>query len=299
MPEVQTRRGSVSAASDALTFESSLSSEEPVQRWGALEVLDHVPGAVDLARAKDGLPLLLNHDQNQLVGRVENVRLENRKLRGTLRFYETQAGQDARRLLQGGHREVSIGYHILEHRNEQRGAATVVRVSRWAVLEASIVAVPADPSIGVQRSAQLSISKGLPTMESQIENGTAQDGAPENQLSRSQRRAANGSQQDELHRRDEILGYAKHFGKDGKVTIEDAQRAIAEGHSVDQFRQLVLSRIETRHTDTRGFLNPGRPAAQPGRAVRSGARLWPRHPSTRVECPRWRLLTEPRRAQPD
>lgn len=253
MPEVQTRRGSVSAASDALTFESSLSSEEPVKRWGALEVLDHVPGAVDLARAKDGLPLLLNHDQNQLVGRVENVRLENRKLRGTLRFFETQAGQDARRLLQGGHREVSIGYHILEHRPERQGNADVIRVSRWAVLEASIVAVPADPSIGVQRSAQLSLSKGLPTMDTQIENGTAHDGASEPQLSRSQRRAASGSQQDELYRRDEILGYFKVFGKDGKVTIEDAQRAIAEGHSVDRFRQFVMDRIQTGHTDTRGF----------------------------------------------
>lgn len=248
MPEVQTRRGSVSAASDALTFESSLSSEEPVKRWGALEVLDHVPGAVDLARAKDGLPLLLNHDQNQLVGRVENVRLENRKLRGTLRFFETQAGQDARRLLQGGHREVSIGYHILEHRPERQGNADVIRVSRWAVLEASIVAVPADPSIGVQRSAQLSLSKGLPTMDTQIENGTAHDGAPDSQLSRSQRRAASSSQQYELERRDEILAFARRFGKDG-VTIEDAERAIAEGHSVDRFRQHIFSSIQARGGD--------------------------------------------------
>lgn len=259
MPEVQTRRGSVSAASDALTFESSLSSEEPVKRWGALEVLDHVPGAVDLARAKDGLPLLLNHDQNQLVGRVENVRLENRKLRGTLRFFETQAGQDARRLLQGGHREVSIGYHILEHRPERQGNADVIRVSRWAVLEASIVAVPADPSIGVQRSAQLPFSKGLPTMDSQIENGTAHDGAPETQLSRSQRRAVQGTQQEELFRRDEILAMAKIGirNSDGRVTLDDAERAIAEGHSLDRFRQFIFDRIQTRSTDTRGFVTRG------------------------------------------
>lgn len=239
MPEVHTRRGSVSSTAEALTFESSLSSDQPVKRWGAHEVLDHLPESVDLTRAKDGLPLLLNHDPNQLVGRVENVRLQRGKLRGTLRFFDTQAGQEARMLLQGGHREVSIGYHILEHRNERQGELDVVRVTRWAVLEASIVAVPADPSIGVQRSAQLIFSKGHPTMNTPETTSTQEQPA-----SRSQRRAAQGSQQDELHRRDEILGLFKIASRSkAAVTIEDAERAIAEGQPYDTFRQFVFERM--------------------------------------------------------
>lgn len=251
MPEVLTRRGSVESTANVLTFEASLSSEQPVMRWFGEEVLDHSPGAVDLSRAADGLPLLINHDQNQLVGRVDNLRLQGRKLRGTLRFFDTQAGHDARMLLEGGHREVSIGYQILDQASEGNGDAQRVRATRWAVLEASIVAMPADPTVGVKRSAALPISRGTHTMD----DITPGNGSDANNLSRSQRRAAQATNQDEIFRRDEIMGLARIAQRTtgSSVGMEEAIRAIEDNWSVDRFRKFVWDSMPTsRHLDTRG-----------------------------------------------
>lgn len=261
MPEVLTRRGSVDSASNVLTFDASLSSEQPVMRWFGEEVLDHSPGAVDLSRAADGLPLLINHDQNQLVGRVDNLHLQARKLRGTLRFFDTQAGQDARALLEGGHREVSIGYQILNKVSEANGDTQRVRATRWALYEASIVAVPADPNVGVKRSADLPISRGTHSMDEIIEG--AEQGAQN--LSRSQRRAVQNASQEEIFRRDEIMGLARIAQRTpgNKITFDDAANAIAQNWSIERFRQHVLDNTPaSRSLDTRSALDLAAPDGQ-------------------------------------
>jgi HK97 family phage major capsid protein len=132
----------------ARTVPVVLSTETPVDRGGYVEVLDHAPDSVDLVRAP--LPLIESHDQGRLpIGVVENLRVEGRKLRGTVRF-----GSSARALevfqdvLDGVVRGVSIGYELL--REIGRDGATV----RFAFrpLEASAVAIPADVNAGFYRS---------------------------------------------------------------------------------------------------------------------------------------------------
>lgn len=68
------------------TVPAVLSSEAPVTRFGEVEILSHEPGAIDLARARDGLPLLFCHDVAAPIGVVEHVHLDGPKLRGRLRF---------------------------------------------------------------------------------------------------------------------------------------------------------------------------------------------------------------------
>jgi len=69
------------------TVEVSMSSETPVPRWFGDEILVHDADAVDMSRASNGLPLLWNHNQDILIGRVEGIRLDpDRKLRGVARF---------------------------------------------------------------------------------------------------------------------------------------------------------------------------------------------------------------------
>src|SRR4051812_37814751 len=63
----------------------ALSSETGVERWFGTEILDHAKGSVDLARAKDGLPLLVDHRTNDQIGLIEDVTLdEDRVLRGLM-----------------------------------------------------------------------------------------------------------------------------------------------------------------------------------------------------------------------
>ena len=65
--EVLTRRFELRADAKGDTYIASLSSEAPVERDFGIEILDHSPQAIDLSRARDGLPLLFNHDMFDLL----------------------------------------------------------------------------------------------------------------------------------------------------------------------------------------------------------------------------------------
>lgn len=138
-------------------YDVSLSSEEPVDRWFGREILSHDDGAVNLERAKNGLPLLANHDSYRSlpIGRLGNLRTEGGKLKATMKLSKTQAGRDAKTLVDEGHREMSIGYNIDEYEVTPGKAdePSVYRATKWTPLEGSLVSVPADHTIGVGRNA--------------------------------------------------------------------------------------------------------------------------------------------------
>lgn len=131
------------------TVEASLSSEQPVYRQGlGDEVLVHTPEAVDLSRAP--LPLITAHDQkNTPVGLVEGLCVVGGKLRGTLRFGTNQRANELwNDVVAGIVRNLSIGYQILDFVQD----GDVFRATSWQPFEVSIVAVPADATVGIGRS---------------------------------------------------------------------------------------------------------------------------------------------------
>jgi len=136
--------------SEARTVPASLSSEAPVQRWFGQEVLVHSPDSVDLSRAADGLPLLFSHNSDQPIGVVRDVRLDGGKLRGTLHFSQNARAMEVWQDVAGGFlRNVSIGYRV--NTLEEQANSDTVRITNWSLLEASVVAVPADATVGVNR----------------------------------------------------------------------------------------------------------------------------------------------------
>jgi len=139
--------GEVREAGDNVV-EASLSSEYPVERVRGKEILLHNESAVDLSLAP--LPLLASHDTRDLpVGIVENIKIEGGKLRGSLRFGESQKAREALADVKAGIlRSISIGYLV---QKTERGGDSY-KVTRWQPYEASLVSVPADPSVGVGRS---------------------------------------------------------------------------------------------------------------------------------------------------
>lgn len=147
-------------AGDAEVFRASISSEEPYGRWFGTEILDHSPGSVDLSRASDGLPLLWGHDgqtRGTVIGRVENIRVDDKRLRGDLRFFSTEAAQEVRTIVSEGHREMSVGYSVERMKLVEAGKdgkLDTYRVMKWTPMEASIVGVPADHTVGVGRDAK-------------------------------------------------------------------------------------------------------------------------------------------------
>lgn len=150
--EVRLQAGTVDA--NTRTVEAALSSEQPVERWFGQEVLVHSTKAVNLDRARDGsLPLLFSHDPTRLIGSVTNIRLEDGRLRGTLTFGRSEDAEERWRDVQDGHlRSVSIGYTLDEWVQEK--GSDEVKVTRWTLLEASMVSIPADATVGVGRSLE-------------------------------------------------------------------------------------------------------------------------------------------------
>jgi HK97 family phage prohead protease len=142
------------AITEERTVTASLSSEQPVERWFGNEVLVHNKAAIDASRAESGLPLLLNHDHGAPIGLVKDLRLEDGRLRGTLHFHQhTETARSAWDMVREGWlKGVSIGYQI--KRWVEDAKSDLVRVTDWTLLEASVVSVPADATVGINRSME-------------------------------------------------------------------------------------------------------------------------------------------------
>jgi HK97 family phage major capsid protein/HK97 family phage prohead protease len=138
----------------------AFSSDTPIERsdwWGDrwIEILEHGKGAIDFTRAKQGLPLLLNHNTDQQVGRIENLEAgDDGVMRGTVRFSRSAQGQEVKQdVLDGIRIETSVGYNIIDRKEEQeKGKILTIRATKWMPMEGSLVPVPADYTVGVGRA---------------------------------------------------------------------------------------------------------------------------------------------------
>lgn len=152
---MQYRTVTVEREADTNRLVMSLSSEQPVERGFGREVLDHSESGVDLSYAPDGtLPLLLDHTTREHVGVIEGLHLgDDRRLRGYPRFSRSAKGQEVQQDVEDGiRRNVSVGYELLEELSRSRdGQQSTIRF-RWRPVEGSLVAVPADITVGVGRS---------------------------------------------------------------------------------------------------------------------------------------------------
>jgi HK97 family phage major capsid protein/HK97 family phage prohead protease len=151
--DLKTERVSVERdAHEAARLAFSASSEAPVNRpWGT-EILEHTPRAVRMARIEGGaVPLLFNHDWDDPIGMVDSGRLAGGRLEVSANLFETQRAREVRAMIDGGLRNISIGYEI-HALDERRGGEMIA--TDWEVHEVSVVTVPADPSIGIGRALE-------------------------------------------------------------------------------------------------------------------------------------------------
>ena len=206
----------------------SLSSEEPVQRDFGNEVLEHSDRAIDLSRANSGnMPLLLDHDLTKQIGIVERAYLDgaDRKLRAVVRFGRSALAEEVYTDVKDGIRSnVSIGYQIKNMVNRDNG--TVV-ADNWMPYEASIVSVPADNNVGVNRTLETKPSVQVKEVEmTEVNTDEIREAATE------------AAKRDFQKNAGEILKLAeKHNRRDL------ANDAIGQGMSVEQFRGVLLDAI--------------------------------------------------------
>ena len=148
---------------DQYEFEIAFSSEQPYQRqfWDEQnqemvvldEILVHTPEAVDLSRLNNNAPLLFNHNFDNHIGVVCNARIDADNVgRALVKFskHGTMANDIRNKVIEGTMEKISVGYDIKEYHIDYAKGQLIV--TKWIPHEISWVSVPADDTVGLNRS---------------------------------------------------------------------------------------------------------------------------------------------------
>jgi phage head maturation protease len=147
-----------------------ISAGASVQRFYGSEVLRIDRASVDLSRiASSGVPLLDHHSQagiGAVLGKVDNAWIESGKLLGKATFAQTPQGRQAEGMVSRGElKGISAGYTVSEWQiTDENGdvidpdktqmrwdeSGLIFTATRWQLLEASLVGIPADSDSAVR-----------------------------------------------------------------------------------------------------------------------------------------------------
>lgn len=244
------------------TVEVAFSSEEPVERWFGDEVLSHAAGAVDLSRLNDGGAVLFNHDWDDQIGVIERAWVDaDRRGRALVRFGNgAKAAEKFQDVQDGILRHISVGYSIVNFEEEVSDDNRTFTATRWQPYEISFVTVPADPTVGVGRSAEPFIENPVnPTPEKGNRNmdknqipaaaETPAAAIPAAAVTDTNNTAERGMQ-NERARVSELLAIGRSYAAHGG--IEAAEKVIKEGGSEAQLRAAIMANMQTKPTVTAG-----------------------------------------------
>lgn len=152
--------GDMQSRTVSLTF----SSEAPAQRWYGAEVLLHGAENVVMSRLQSMGSVLMNHDADQIVGRVVGAEVgADRRGHATIEMDDDDEGRKALgKIRSGSLRGVSVAYWIIAGREVPKGAideetktaGPALIATRWEPLEISLTPVPMDATVGVGRAAE-------------------------------------------------------------------------------------------------------------------------------------------------
>ena len=241
---------------DSRTVELSFSSETPYGRWFGDEILCHDEECINLERFNNGLgTVLFNHDRDAVVGHIEKVWLEDNRGKALVRFDTDEQSETIFQKVQSGTLQgVSVGYainryEVLEDEDTKstngRFSGPAYVVTDWEPLEISIVSVPADPTVGVGRSAE-EIHTSIDTQEDntrmdqeknlevqEVKSAPVETGITQADLQK--------AMEQERKRTSEITAMFRDFD------VEGADEAIVLGKSVEEAREMVMDQLRARN----------------------------------------------------
>ncbi len=161
------------------TLEFPFSSEEPVTRYFGPEILEHKSANWDLKRLNDSAPLLYNHNFDRPIGVVQKAWIDETAKRGyaKVRFSKEEFASSIYRDIKDGIiRGISFGYVVkdMEQRGEEFWATSI------EPYELSVAVVAADPTVGINRSTNSTVSTQKEDNIVQERKNSASSDAPSN-----------------------------------------------------------------------------------------------------------------------
>ena len=217
------------------TVRIGVSSEQPVSRSFGLEVLDHKRESIDTAfMDSKTAPFLLDHDMSQVIGVVEDFKIDETAKRTTavVRFGKGELASEIFEDVKDGIRKnISVGYKVNKmERDSNDIIGDHYRATSWSPMEISSVSIPADQSVlvgvGRKNKQELNFKDIKMSEENKIDSNAIRSEATES------------AKAEMLKNAKEISALGKHHGQ-----RDLADNAIQNGMSVEQFRGVLLDNI--------------------------------------------------------
>lgn len=142
------------------TLRLSICSDLPYLRYNwadgeqYYEVLDHSEGSIDLSRLSNGAALLFNHKRDIQIGLIDSPSIENGRCYVNAKLSNApDVASYKTRVEEGILKDTSIGYEVTDE-GTQIGEIDGIPAYKFkfAIHEASLVTIPADPTVGLGRS---------------------------------------------------------------------------------------------------------------------------------------------------
>ena len=211
-----------------------VSSEEPVERSFGMEVLGHSTDDINMEFINSGrAPLLLDHDMEKQIGVIEEFKLDETAKRTTavVRFGKSALAREIFEDVADGIRmNISVGYRVDKLTRMNKDDENYYK-AQWTPMEVSSVSVPADQSrlVGVGRSKDKQTINNIEviTMENKDIN-----------LDEVRTQTIDEAKAEFKRNSKEIIDLAVRHNK-----RDLADKAIADGISVEEFRGVLLENI--------------------------------------------------------
>lgn len=259
------------------TADFAFASDQPIEHWFGMVMLDTDPANVDLSRVENGVcPFLVNHCVDDHVGVVVPGSVElGPVIRGKVKFSQSERGQeiltDVKDEIRNG---TSIGFQIddLILESDTEGEVPVYRAKKWTMLENSSASIPADyTNVGAGRSfekqaqepptpelrANSNTTTEQPIMENP-NNDTPGTPAAEEVVKR------NTDEIKAIRNDQEIIEWAEIFGKgemarqmlltSKSITLDDVRAKINDerSHEKELAKRVSPARVIERGSETLG-----------------------------------------------
>jgi len=144
--------------SEDFILDFSVASSAPIKMSFGTEVLMIGEENIKLERLKSAGNIVFSHDKEEILGKVLDAYIADGVLRVKAKFSEHS--EHFGMIKDGTLTGVSVGY--LVHRYEKKG--DILYAMEWEPIEVSLVAIPADITVGIGRSLDTNEIKVTPTV---------------------------------------------------------------------------------------------------------------------------------------
>lgn len=210
--------------SEDFILDFAVASNAPIRMSFGVEVLNIDTVSIRLERLKSAGNIVFSHDKEEILGKVLDAYIADGVLRVKARFSEHS--EHFGMIKDGTLTSVSVGYIV--HRYENKDG--ILYAMDWEPLEVSMVAIPADISVGIGRSLETNEIKTTPTIEVESK--------PIIKITKEEIKMEN------------IINY-KQIGSQYGLSEADVNFAERSALSETQFQNLIIEKLQNKAVATR------------------------------------------------